>query len=138
VLEITLNNGLDKHTHKKIGLETGDAASFKTFEELLNAFNRQLLHFINIKIKGNNIIETLFIDNMPVPFLSLLIDDCIANGRITIQAERNITQATYRAWDSEVLPTISPRFDIRFSRKKPLAFLNCSKLCMQISMVMKN
>lgn len=81
VLEITLNNGWDKHTGKKIGLETGDPASFKSFEELLQAFNLQLQHFINIKIRGNNIIETLFSDNLPVPFLSLLIDDCILNGK---------------------------------------------------------
>jgi trans-4-hydroxy-L-proline dehydratase len=81
VLEITLNNGWDKNTNKKIGIETGNPASFKTFEELLEAYNRQLRHFIDIKIKGNNIIETLFSDHMPVPFLSLLIDDCIANGK---------------------------------------------------------
>jgi trans-4-hydroxy-L-proline dehydratase len=80
VLEITLNNGWDKHTKKKIGVETGDPASFKTFEELLEAFRRQLQYFINIKIKGNNIIETLFSEHMPAPFLSLLIDDCISNG----------------------------------------------------------
>jgi len=49
VLEITLNNGWDKHTSNKIGLETGDPASFKSFEELMQAFNLQLQHFINIK-----------------------------------------------------------------------------------------
>jgi pyruvate-formate lyase len=48
---------------------------------LLEAFNRQLMHFINIKIKGSNIIEKLFADNLPAPFLSLFIDDCIANGK---------------------------------------------------------
>ena len=81
VLEITLNNGFDKHTNKKIGLETGDASTFKSFDELMHAFNKQLEHFINIKILGNNIIETLFSDYLPAPFLSLLIDDCIANGK---------------------------------------------------------
>ncbi len=81
VLEITLNNGWDKYTNKKIGLDTGDPASFKSFEELLQAFNLQLQHFINIKIRGNNIIETLFSDYLPAPFLSLLIDDCILNGK---------------------------------------------------------
>jgi pyruvate formate-lyase/glycerol dehydratase family glycyl radical enzyme len=81
VLEITLNNGWDRHTNKMIGLETGDPSGFKTFEELMEAFNQQLRHFVDIKIKGNNIIETLFSDHLPVPFLSLLIDDCIANGK---------------------------------------------------------
>ena len=81
VLEITLNNGVDPKTGKCIGLPTGDPTDFKTFEELLNAFKIQLNHFINIKIQGSNIIERIFAKYMPVPFLSLLIDDCLANGK---------------------------------------------------------
>lgn len=81
ILEITLNNGADERTGKKIGLETGDPAEFGSFEELFEAFRKQLDYFINIKINGNNIIERLYAEQLPVPFLSLLIDDCIANGR---------------------------------------------------------
>ena len=81
VLEITLNNGVDPQTGKKIGLETGDPTKFSSFEEVFDAFKRQLNHFIDVKIKGNNIIERLYAENLPVPFLSLFIDDCIANGR---------------------------------------------------------
>jgi trans-4-hydroxy-L-proline dehydratase len=81
VLEITLNNGVDPLTNKQIGLITGEPAGFSGFEDLLEAFAKQLNHFINIKIKGSNIIEKLFASYLPVPFLSLFIDDCIANGR---------------------------------------------------------
>ncbi|WXG46230.1 MAG: trans-4-hydroxy-L-proline dehydratase [Candidatus Atabeyarchaeum deiterrae] len=81
VLEITLNNGIDPRTGKQIGLETGNPTSFRTFEELFSAFEVQLDYFIDIKIKGNNIIERLYSEYMPSPFLSLLIDDCIANGK---------------------------------------------------------
>ena len=81
VLEITLNNGLDPRTGKQIGLETGDPAKFKDFAQLMSAFNEQLRHFIDIKVMGSNIIEQVFSSEMPVPFLSVLIDDCIANGR---------------------------------------------------------
>jgi formate C-acetyltransferase len=38
-------------------------------------------YFIDIKIRGNNVIERLYADYMPAPFLSLLIDDCIITGR---------------------------------------------------------
>ena len=79
-LEITLNNGTDPRTGKKIGPETGDPLTFKTFEDLFNAWVNQLRHFINIKIAGNNIIQQIFAAEMPVPFLSLLINDCIKNG----------------------------------------------------------
>ena len=81
ILEITLNNGLDPRTSKKIGLETGDPSKFRSFDELFEAFRKQLLHFVNIKIKGNNIIEKLYSERLPVPFLSLFIDDCIAKGK---------------------------------------------------------
>jgi formate C-acetyltransferase len=36
---------------------------------------------VDIKIKGNNIIEQIYAKYLPVPFLSLLIDDCIENGQ---------------------------------------------------------
>ncbi len=75
VLEITLQNGIDPLTRKMIGLETGPAEDFRDFNELLDAYTRQLKHFIDIKIDGNNRIEKIFMENMPVPFLSLLIDD---------------------------------------------------------------
>jgi formate C-acetyltransferase len=81
VLEITLNNGADPKTGKKIGLETGDPAEFRSFEDLLEAFRKQLDYFIDVKIKGNNLIERLYAEHLPVPFLSLLIDDCIDKGK---------------------------------------------------------
>lgn len=81
VLEITLHNGTDPRTGKQIGIRTGDAGSYSSFEDLKNAFSRQLQHFIDIKIAGNNVIERIFALHMPVPFLSLLIDDCIREGK---------------------------------------------------------
>ena len=80
VLEITLNNGVDPLTAKQVGLKTGKAETLKTFDDLVNAFERQLKHFIDIKIKGNNIIGNLFARYLPAPFLSLIIDDCIEKG----------------------------------------------------------
>lgn len=81
VLEITLNNGVDPKTKKKIGLTTGNPAKFSDFDELFNAFKKQLEHFVDIKIEGNNVIERLYAEYLPTPFLSLLIDDCIVKGK---------------------------------------------------------
>jgi trans-4-hydroxy-L-proline dehydratase len=81
ILEITLNSGTDPRTGKHIGLDTGDATQFESFDQLMEAYHRQLKHFIDIKIKGNNIIARIYGKYMPAPFLSLLIDDCIANGK---------------------------------------------------------
>ncbi len=81
VLEITLHNGVDPRTGKRIGLETGDPTDFETFDDFFQAFERQMTHFVDIKVRGNNVIERLYARHMPVPFLSLLIDDCIVKGR---------------------------------------------------------
>lgn len=80
ILEITLNNGIDPKTGKFIGIETGDPRSFKSIKDILEAYKKQLNYFTNIKLKGNDIIEKLFAENIPVPFLSLIIEDCISNG----------------------------------------------------------
>ena len=48
---------------------------------LLNAFEKQLNHFVDIKIKGNLIIERLWAKYLPAPFMSILIDDCIKKGK---------------------------------------------------------
>ena len=80
ILEITLHNGFDPRTGKQIGLKTGEPSSFKSFDELFNAYRKQLAHFLNIKLKGNQIIERLYATEMPAPFLSVLIDDCIKKG----------------------------------------------------------
>lgn len=81
VLEITLNNGVDPRTGKKIGMETGVAHTFSSYEQLLAAFRAQLHYFVDIKVRGNNVIEQLYANYMPAPFLSLLVDDCIAKGK---------------------------------------------------------
>ena len=80
ILEITLNNGIDTRSGKQIGLTTGDPRCFHTMDDLIDAFNQQLRYFADIKIRGNNLIERLFMRYIPVPFLSLVIDDCVANG----------------------------------------------------------
>jgi pyruvate formate-lyase/glycerol dehydratase family glycyl radical enzyme len=81
VLELTLHNGVDPHTGRRIGPETGDPARFGSFDQLFEAYRKQLRYLIDVKVRGNNIVERLYATYMPAPFLSLLIDDCIATGK---------------------------------------------------------
>ena len=81
ILEITLNNGVDPETGKKLGLETGDPRAFKTYEELYAAWRQQMIYFVNLKLSVNNYIERMFSLYAPATFLSLWIDDCIEKGR---------------------------------------------------------
>ena len=81
ILEITLNNGVDPETGKKLGLETGDPRSFQTYPELYDAWRRQMEYFVGLKLSVNNYIERMFSLYAPATFLSLFIDDCIEKGR---------------------------------------------------------
>ena len=81
ILEITLNNGIDPETGKKLGLETGDPRTFKTFEELYEAWHKQMVYFVNLKLSVNNYIERMFSLYAPATFLSLYIDACIEPGK---------------------------------------------------------
>jgi len=80
-LELALNNGFDKRTNRRVGLETGYAHDYKTFEDLIEAFRKQINYLIDIKIRGNNVIMKTFAEWLPVPFLSLLVEDCISSGK---------------------------------------------------------
>ncbi len=81
ILEITLNNGVDPETGKKLGLETGDPRLFSSFDELYEAWHRQMVYFVNLKLSVNNYIERMFSLYAPATFLSLYIDDCIEKGK---------------------------------------------------------
>jgi pyruvate formate-lyase/glycerol dehydratase family glycyl radical enzyme len=81
VLEMALHNGVDPRTGRRIGIETGDPSGFESFDELYEAFERQMRHFIDVKIRGNIIVERLWAECLPAPFMSILIDDCITEGK---------------------------------------------------------
>ncbi|MFA8437135.1 MAG: trans-4-hydroxy-L-proline dehydratase [Marinifilaceae bacterium] len=81
ILEVTLHNGVDPRTGKQVGLPTGNATDYKTYDELFAAWQKQVKHFADIKIRGNNVIERLYADYLPVPFLSVLVEDCISKGQ---------------------------------------------------------
>ncbi len=81
VLELTLRNGRDPRTGRPLGLETGRPQDWKSFDDLFAAFEKQLLHFVEIKVRGNNLIERLYAEYLPAPFLSLLVDDCLIRGK---------------------------------------------------------
>ncbi len=81
ILEVTLNNGIDPMTGKVAGIETGDPLSFKSYEELYEAFLKQLNFVVDQKIRVSNYIDQMFAKYAPAPFLSVVIEDCISKGK---------------------------------------------------------
>ncbi|HBB92646.1 MAG TPA: formate C-acetyltransferase/glycerol dehydratase family glycyl radical enzyme [Bacteroidales bacterium] len=81
VLEITLNRGIDPVTGKRAGIDCGDPRDFRDYEELYQAFLKQLNFITETKIRVSNYIDRMFAKNAPATFLSVVIDDCIAKGK---------------------------------------------------------
>ncbi|MCK5350845.1 MAG: formate C-acetyltransferase/glycerol dehydratase family glycyl radical enzyme, partial [Desulfobacula sp.] len=80
ILELALHNGVDPATGKQIGPQTGDVHTFDSFDQVVEAYSEQLTYFVDLKIDGNQVIEQLFTQYLPAPFLSVFVDDCIAEG----------------------------------------------------------
>ncbi|MDT8391241.1 MAG: glycyl radical protein [Lentisphaeria bacterium] len=81
IFEVTLNNGVDPVTGKTVGISTGDPRTFENFEALYTAFHQQLTYIVDQKIRVSNYIDRMFARYYPAPFLSVVIEDCIAKGR---------------------------------------------------------
>lgn len=81
ILELTLYNGYDHVAGRQLGLPLGNAEDFHSYEELLDAYHKQIEYFLDIKVRGSNLIESIYANYMPVPFLSVITNDCIATGK---------------------------------------------------------
>ncbi len=81
ILELALYNGVDPMSGQNVGLVSGDPKGFESFDDLYDAFVRQLNMIVNLKIRVNNYIERMFASHAPAPFLSVVIGDCIAKGK---------------------------------------------------------
>jgi pyruvate formate-lyase/glycerol dehydratase family glycyl radical enzyme len=80
IFELACNDGVDPNTGLQTGPKTGDPRTFTCYQDLFGAYSKQLEYFIDLKIKGNNVIERLFANHMPAPFMSLVMNDCIERG----------------------------------------------------------
>ncbi|MFA9436437.1 MAG: trans-4-hydroxy-L-proline dehydratase [Candidatus Bathyarchaeota archaeon] len=81
ILELALHDGVDPVSGRQVGLKTGDPSGFTSFEDVFNAYVRQLNCFVDLKIKGNNINERLYAEYLPSPFMSIIVDDCIEKAK---------------------------------------------------------
>jgi len=80
VLELTLFGGRDPQTDEQLGLATLPLDQMANFAELETAYEQQLAHFAALMVKGCNIVDRLHAEVVPSPFLSAVVDDCIATG----------------------------------------------------------
>lgn len=78
---LALNDGVDPSTGQRLGPATGDPRSFASFDQLFDAYRRQVAHFVDLMVIAENCIEMAHAERAPVPLMSALMKDCIANGK---------------------------------------------------------
>ncbi|MGD9610820.1 MAG: formate C-acetyltransferase/glycerol dehydratase family glycyl radical enzyme [Desulfovibrionaceae bacterium] len=81
VLELTLNNGVDPLSGARLGPETGDLTTFATYDDLMAAYRAQMAYDVRLLVISDNAVDTAHGQRAPLPFLSSLVDDCIAKGK---------------------------------------------------------
>ena len=79
VLEITINNGMAGG--KQLGPQTGEFTSFKSFDEFMDAYRKQMEYFVSLLINADNSVDLAHGERAPLPFLSSMADDCIQKGK---------------------------------------------------------
>jgi len=81
LLEFALNNGVDPLTGKQAGIQTGDPASFGSYDDVYEAFRKQLTYAVNTKIEADNYLRARYAEFFPATFLSVVIRGCIEKGK---------------------------------------------------------
>ena len=79
-VELALSNGVDNIFGYQSGPETGDPAEFKSFEDVWNAYDTQMNHFINQMVKGMTVLDSSIADNVPSPFASAMVEGPMDKG----------------------------------------------------------
>ena len=78
-LELVFSNGYDNG--KLVGLQTGDVADMKTFEEFYTAYKKQTEYMIALMVNADNAIDYAHAERCPLPFESCMVEDCIGRGK---------------------------------------------------------
>ena len=79
-VELALSNGVDNIFGYQSGPETGDPAEFKSFDDVWNAYDTQMNHFINQMVKGMTVLDKSIAENVPSPFASAMVEGPMDKG----------------------------------------------------------
>lgn len=80
-VELALSDGNDWRTGERLGAETGDPLKFESFEQVMEAYKKQLratIEYITGITSGCDALRGKYV---PCPFLSTVIDGCLEKGR---------------------------------------------------------
>ena len=81
IIELALNGGKCRICNKQAGPVTGNPGEFKTYDEFYEAVKTHMQYSVELLVQLDNLVDKVHADLVPVPFISMLIGDCIKNGK---------------------------------------------------------
>ncbi|HEY3378831.1 MAG TPA: pyruvate formate lyase family protein [Armatimonadota bacterium] len=84
-LELALNDGRDLRDATQVGPHTGTLVEHQSMDDIWQAFTTQLRYAAELAVYGSNAAEHAHRQQYRLPYLSLLTEDCVANGRDIIE-----------------------------------------------------
>lgn len=79
ILEITINNG--RIGDLQIGPKIGEVDTFKTLEDFMQAFQKQIEYFVYYVAEADNCVDYAHMERGELPFLSSFVADCISDAK---------------------------------------------------------
>ncbi|EDS78146.1 pyruvate formate-lyase [Clostridium botulinum C str. Eklund] len=79
IIKLTIDNG--KMDGKQVGPKTGEFTEFKNIDEIIEAYKKQMKYFVCQMVSADNCVDIAHKERAPLPFLSAMLDDCIAKGK---------------------------------------------------------
>lgn len=80
-LEYAINQGKSRLTGKQMGIEEAPLVDFKSFDQVKDAFFKQLANLIDHSVIGTLLAQKLHREMVPRPFLSTVVDGCMEKGK---------------------------------------------------------
>jgi len=81
VLELALHDGVDPLNGQQIGIQTGDPREFANFEQMFDAYTRQMDFLLTRTVEYVGAHERQWPQINPSPLIAGTIDDCLATGK---------------------------------------------------------
>ena len=80
-LEAVLFNGLDLESGKVIGLQAGEFNGFETFDDVFDAYKKQVTYLVEALSKQEELEYKIAGENATFLYVSMLFDDCMERGK---------------------------------------------------------
>lgn len=81
VVDLALNNGVDRLTCNQLGPNTGEPEDLKDFNDVLKAVSTQMCYFVKHQVINAAVVDMIQREYTPHLFLSSLIEGCIESGK---------------------------------------------------------